>query len=43
MTPEGDFLKDKKYCIIKDCKKLSSFNIMTKKNFYIVMSINWIK
>ena len=24
MTPEGDVLKYKKYCIIQSCKKLSS-------------------
>ena len=26
MTPEGDVLKYKKYCIIHSCKKLASFN-----------------
>ena len=40
MTPEGDVLKYKKYCIINDCKKLASFNYYKKKNFYIVMNIN---
>ena len=31
MTPEGDILKYKKYCIINNCKKLSSFNYSNKK------------
>ena len=31
MTPEGDILKYKKYCIINDCKKLASFNYHNKK------------
>ena len=31
MTPEGDILKYKKYCIINNCKKLSSFNYSDKK------------
>ena len=31
MTPEGDILKYKKYCIINDCKKLSSYNYSGKK------------
>ena len=33
MTPEGDVLKYKKYCIINDCKKLSSYNYANKKEF----------
>ena len=33
MTPEGDVLKYKKYCIINDCKKLGSFNSENKKEF----------
>ena len=33
MTPEGDVLKCKKYCIINDCKKLSSFNYHNEKIF----------
>ena len=33
MTPEGEILKYKKYCIINDCKKLSSFNYHNKKEF----------
>ena len=33
MTPEGDVLKYKKYCIINDCKKLASFNYHNKKEF----------
>ena len=33
MTPEGDILKYKKYCIINDCKKLSSFNYHDRKGF----------
>ena len=31
MTPEGEILKYKKYCIINDCKKLSSYNYPGKK------------
>ena len=31
MTPEGDVLKYKKYCIINNCKKLSSYNYSDKK------------
>ena len=31
MTPEGDVLKYKKYCIINNCKKLSSYNYSGKK------------
>ena len=33
MIPEGDILKFKKYCIINDCKKLSSYNYSDKKEF----------
>ena len=33
MTPGGDILKYKKYCIINDCKKLASFNYPGKKEF----------
>ena len=33
MTPEGDILKYKKYCVINDCKKLSSFNYHNEKIF----------
>ena len=33
MTPEGDILKYKKYCIVDDCKKLGSFNYHNEKNF----------
>ena len=33
MTPEGEILKYKKYCIINDCKKLSSYNYSDKKEF----------
>ena len=41
MTPEGEILKYKKYCIINNCKKLSSYNYSRiKKKFYIVMNIN---
>ena len=39
-TPEGDVLKYKKYCIIKDHKKLASFNYHNEKIFYIEMNIN---
>ena len=31
MTPEGEISKYKKYCIINDCKKLSSYNYSGKK------------
>ena len=31
MTPEGEVLKYKKYCIINDCKKISSYNLPGKK------------
>ena len=31
MTPEGDILKYKKYCIIHNCKKVASFNYSGKK------------
>ena len=31
MTPGGEILKYKKYCIINDCKKLSSYNYPGKK------------
>ena len=33
MTPEGDILKYKKYCIVNDCKKLGSFNYYNEKEF----------
>ena len=33
MTPEGDVLKYKKYCIINSCKKLASFNYHNEKIF----------
>ena len=33
MNSEGDILKYKKYCIINDCKKLSSFNYHNGKIF----------
>ena len=33
MTPKGNILKYKKYCIINDCKKLSSYNYSDKKEF----------
>ena len=33
MTPEGEILKYKKYCIINDCKKLPSYNYCDKKEF----------
>ena len=35
MTPNGDILKYKKYCVINNCKKLSSFNYCDKKNFIL--------
>ena len=31
ITPEGEILKYKKYCIINNCKKLSSYNYSGKK------------
>ena len=40
MTPEGEIFKYKKYCIINDCKKLSSFNYSGEKIYYIAMIIN---
>ena len=40
MTSEGEILKYKKYCVINNCKKLSSFNYSDKKKFYIAMNIN---
>ena len=33
MTPEGDILKFKKYCVINYCKKLASFNYHNEKIF----------
>ena len=33
MTPEGNILKYKKYCIINDCKKLNSFDYHNEKIF----------
>ena len=40
MTPEGNILKYKKYCIINDCKNYLHLIILIKKNPYIVMNIN---
>ena len=34
MTPEGEILKYKKYCIINNCKKLSSYGYLNQKNLY---------
>ena len=31
MTPEGEIFKYKKYCIVNNCKKLSSFNYTGEK------------
>ena len=31
MTPEGEIFKDKKYCIINNCKKVASFNYSNEK------------
>ena len=31
MTAKGDILKYKRYCVINDCKKLSSYNYSNKK------------
>ena len=33
MTPEGDVLEYKKYCIIHHCRKLASFNYHNEKTF----------
>ena len=33
MTPEGDILKYKRYCVGNDCKKLGSFNYYNEKEF----------
>ena len=33
MTPEGNVLKYKKYCIIHSCKKMASFNYENEKEF----------
>ena len=33
ITPQGDILKYKKYCIIHSCKKLGSFNYENEKEF----------
>ena len=40
MTPEGEILKYKKYCIINNCKNYLHTIILVKKNYYIVMTIN---
>ena len=40
MTPEGEILKYKKYCIINNCKNYLLIIIQGKKKFYIVMIIN---
>ena len=40
MTPEGEILKYKKYCIINNCKKYLHLIIQVRKVYYIVMSIN---
>ena len=40
MTPEGDILKYKRYCVINNCKKQHHLIIQEKKNYYIVMKIN---
>ena len=40
MTPEGEILKYKKYCVINDCKKYYPTIIQEKRKFYIVMNIN---
>ena len=40
MTPEGDILIYKKYCIINDCKNYLRLIIMIQRNFYIAMIIN---
>ena len=40
MNKEGEILIYKKYCIINNCKKLSSYNYSGQKKIYIVMNIN---
>ena len=40
MNSKGDILKYKKYCIINNCKKTSSYNYSGEKEFYIVTNIN---
>ena len=40
MTPEGEVLKYKKYCIINDCKKYLHLIIQVRKVCYIAMIIN---
>ena len=36
MTPEGEILKYKKYCIINNCKKLASYNLSRRKEISIL-------
>ena len=43
MTVKGDVLKYKRYCIINNCKNYLLIIILVRKNYYIVMIINWIK
>ena len=40
MTPGGEILKCKKYCIINNCKNYLHTIIQGKKKFYIAMIIN---
>ena len=37
---DGDIFKYKRYCIINNCKKLSSYNYSDQKKIDIVMNIN---
>ena len=43
MTPDGTIMKYKKYCVVNNCKLLSSFNYANEKKFYIAMNIKKIK
>ena len=34
MTPEGEILKYKKYCLVNNCKKMGSFNYSGQKDVF---------
>ena len=36
MNPKGDILKYKKYCVVHNCKKMSSYNYSEKKRIFIL-------
>ena len=40
MDANQKILKYKRYCIISDCEKISSFNYKNEKILFIVLSIN---